>query len=248
MRAFEIFLEAQRGLPRQGPGGADATRRALGLCAGLPAAPAILDIGCGPGMQSLTLARETGGHVTAVDLHREYLDQLRETARGAGLDRAVTVLRADMAALPFGPGGFDLIWSEGAAYIMGVAAALSAWTPLLKPGGYLAFSELSWTTARPSARAVAFFGDAYPPMRPVADTLGLLAGAGLTPIGHFTLEEAAWWDDYYTPLEAKLPALRAKYEGDAEALGVIAAIQGEIALRRDHGGDYGYEFFIGRKE
>ena len=59
----------QRGLPRQGIGSDEETLRALALCMGLPAPPVILDVGCGPGVQTMTLARATGGRVTAVDLH-----------------------------------------------------------------------------------------------------------------------------------------------------------------------------------
>lgn len=246
-RLWEVFLDIQAGLPRQGPGNAAATRRALSMCVGLPEAPAVLDIGCGPGLHSLILARDTGGHVTAVDLCRDYLDQLAARARAEGLADRIATLEADMAALPFQAARFDLIWAEASAYSMGVGAALKAWKPFLKPGGFLAFSDLCWVRADPSAEARAFFAAEYPDMRDVPATLALMRAAGLTPLGHFTLDEAAWWDDYYTPLEAKLPAMKAKYAGDEAALAVVAQSEAEIALRRDRPGDYGYEFFIGRR-
>lgn len=47
---------------------------------GLPAAPCILDLGCGPGRQSLVLAEQSGGQVTAVDLQSAFLEEVEERA------------------------------------------------------------------------------------------------------------------------------------------------------------------------
>lgn len=66
-------------------------------------------------------------------------------------------------------------------------------------------------------------------------------------VGDFTLPDSAWWNDYYTPLEAKLPSLKHKHLGDEEALGVIAITDAEIDMRRRFGLSYGYHFFISRK-
>ena len=114
-RLWEIFLDVQRGLPRQGPGCAEATRQALSLCTDLPERPRVLDIGCGPGMQSMVLAQELDAHITAVDLHEEYLEQLRASVAAAALSDRVEVLPGDMNELDFPADHFDLIWSEGAA-------------------------------------------------------------------------------------------------------------------------------------
>ena len=55
-KLLEVFFEVQRGLPRQGPGSNESTIKALELCRELPDNPAVLDIGCGPGMQTMALA------------------------------------------------------------------------------------------------------------------------------------------------------------------------------------------------
>ncbi|NRA02079.1 MAG: hypothetical protein HRU00_05690 [Myxococcales bacterium] len=62
--AIEVFWKLHQGLPKQGPGSDASTRRALALVPELPSAPRILDLGCGPGRQTLVLARETGGQLT----------------------------------------------------------------------------------------------------------------------------------------------------------------------------------------
>ena len=134
-RAKDIFMDIQRGLPRQGPGNDAATRRAITYCKDLRPGPSVLDIGCGPGRQSLVLADALDTCVTAVDIHQEYLDELVYRSTEAGLGDRITPMLADMAALAFEADRFDLIWAEGSAYIMGVENALKTWKRLLKSRG-----------------------------------------------------------------------------------------------------------------
>jgi ubiquinone/menaquinone biosynthesis C-methylase UbiE len=244
---MEVFFDVQRGLPRQGPGNHASTSRALALCSGLPEEPSVLDIGCGPGMQTVTLTEATSGNVVAVDNCDEYLDQLRRRLEQASLSDRVEVKNADMADMGFVSKTFDLIWSEGAAYIMGVREALKSWRPLLKDRGYLAFTELVWLEEQPPAEVAAFFGKEYPAMTRSGTIAAAILQSGYQPLGDFTLPDSAWWEDYYTPLEAKLPSLKQKYDGDEVALDVIAMAEAEIDMRRRFGQSYGYQFFVARK-
>jgi len=68
-RLIDLLIALHDGLPRQGPGDLASTSRALALCTELPTAPDILDIGCGTGAQTLTLAAATTGRITALDLY-----------------------------------------------------------------------------------------------------------------------------------------------------------------------------------
>src|SRR5690606_9762795 len=101
--------------------------------------PLVLDIGCGSGASALVLSRLTGGTVVAVHNHQPFLVELKERAwalQGPGR-KEVQPLQASMSSLPFLNGSFDLIWSEGAAYLMGFEEALLSWRPLLKREGFL---------------------------------------------------------------------------------------------------------------
>ena len=234
------FFRLLEGLPRQGPGSDACTRAALDRLPPLPPAPRVLDLGCGAGRQTLVLAEALQTRVVAIDLHQPFLDQLRASARARGLSHLVETRRADMGALDLAPGSVDLLWSEGAIYLLGFAAGLRRWRPLLAPGGLVAVSECSWLSEDPPAEALAFFAAGYPGMGTVAQNRARAEHAGFEPLESWPLPAAAWWDDYYTPLSARIAAL----EGDPALAGPIAETRREIELFRRHGDSYGYVFYL----
>ncbi len=245
---MEVFFDVQSDLPRQGPGDSDSTRRALALCNPLPSAPRVLDIGCGPGAQTLVLAEELrDASITAIDNHEPYLEELQSRAAVAEVSERVAAEKMSMEELRFSPETFDLIWAEGSAYIMGFTKAVSAWRPLLKQGGFLALTELVWLTEDKPVEAVEFFRQEYPVMMGGAGIVEGMRAVGYELIDNFTLPDSAWWDAYYTPLLARLPALESKYAGDTTGLSVIASAREEVEIRRRFASSYGYEFFVVRK-
>ena len=198
-------------------------------------------------MQTMVLTESSSASITAVDNFDELLDELRPQVEEASVSDRVEVKNADMKALDFSEKAFDLIWCEGAIYNMGVPEALHRWRPLLSDKGYLVFSELVWLDEHPPAEVAEYFGNEYPAMTSIEGIIKAIRENGYEAVGDFTLPESAWWDDYYSPLEAKLPSLKQKYETDEEALGVIAMSEAEIDIRRRFGHSYGYHFFVARK-
>ena len=147
----------------------------------------ILEVGCGTGAQTLALAFATGGAIVATDLVSAFLSRLRETASETGLGPRIRIIAADMGRLPFADGSFDLIWSEGAAYVLGFDNALSQWRSLVRPGGYLVVSELCWFRSDPPAEIRDFWESHYPAMRDVEANLAAVSNAGWICVGHFHL-------------------------------------------------------------
>jgi len=243
---LKVFFDVQRGLPRQGPGSDETTLRALSMCSGLPDTPAVLDVGCGPGMQTLALARALDARITALDNHQEYLDELKMRTDMEGLADRIEIVAGDMRDLPFPEHSFDLVWAEGAAYIMGFDKALLSWKKLLKNQGHIAASELVWLRPDRPVELAQFFCSEYPDMTDIETNLATIRDCGYEPIGHFTLPDADWWTDYYAPLEAKLPSLMQTYADDGAALEIIEMTRTEIEMRRRYAQFYGYEFFVAR--
>ncbi len=124
-RFWEIFFEVYETLPRQGPGNRACAVRALGLCQGLPQSPAILDLGCGVGGQTFQLAELTSGSIVAIDSHPPSIERLQAAIAERGLSRRVSAVVGDMIRIEQPPGSFDLIWSEGALYNIGLRDALN---------------------------------------------------------------------------------------------------------------------------
>ena len=129
---MRYFYELFESLPRGGPGDDASTRRAWRIMAGVPPSPEILDVGCGPGMQTLELARLSKGRITALDNHRPFLDKLDRDAWDLGLSAHIKTLNRSMFEMDFPPESFDVIWSEGALYFLGFENGLKVCRPFLK--------------------------------------------------------------------------------------------------------------------
>jgi demethylmenaquinone methyltransferase/2-methoxy-6-polyprenyl-1,4-benzoquinol methylase len=79
----------------------------------LPSGSSGLDAGCGIGLQCLLLAEAVGhtGHVTGVDISREYLNHGEENVKKAGLSERISFQQGDVNDLPFDKNTFDWVWS-----------------------------------------------------------------------------------------------------------------------------------------
>lgn len=242
-----VFFDIHSGLPREGPGDRDSTRRALRLMGTLPKAPSIIDIACGPGAQTLDLADLVGdAHIVAIDAHPPFLDELRRRAAAAGVAQRIDARAGDMAQLAIVPGSADVLWCEGAAYIIGVPEALRLWPPLLKTGGRIALTEPVWLRPDPPD-VVRRNWTEYPAMTDVPGCRDIIRRAGLELLGDFLLPAAAWMDHYYGPLEARARQLRKKYAGNSVAAAVLQEAESEVEVYRNYSAYFGYQFFVMKK-
>ena len=241
---MDVFYEIYEGIPRQGPGSNEYTRQAYEMLAEVPKEPAILDVGCGAGVQTIELARISGGFVTGLDNHQSFLDTLAGNAQAAGLGEKVKPVNGSMFEMEFAEGSFDIIWAEGSIYNLGFEAGLRQWRRFLKPNGYVSVTEVSWLKKNPTAELAQFWKKEYPAIKPIDENRVLIRDCGYAEMGHFVLGEDAWLHNYYAPLEKQVATLRKKYPGDGEIAGVLDEMDAEIALYRKYSQWYGYVFYV----
>jgi SAM-dependent methyltransferase len=244
---WSLFSEVFTHLPRQGPGNRACVARAISFCSDLPESPRILDLGCGVGQQTMHLVEMTNGSIVAIDIHGPNIARLEAAVKERNLHDRVRPLLRDFTNHGQDPGSFHLVWSEGALYNIGIETAMPMCRDLLVPGGYVAFTDAVWRTGDPPAEVVQSFSD-YPTMGSVPDVLTKIQRAGLSVMGHFTLPDEAWWDDFYTPMELQIEELRAKYVGDAESMLILDQIAAEPKMHRNHSQSYAYEFFVAQRQ
>jgi ubiquinone/menaquinone biosynthesis C-methylase UbiE len=242
---IEIFFEIHKDLSRESPGGEEYTQQALRMLPSL-SYPHILDIGCGPGSQTLKLAQLTNGQITAIDTHQPFLDRLQATAIELGIADRIQCLNQTMFELPFAADTFDVLWSEGAIYIIGFEQGLKQWQRVIKPSGYLVISELVWLQPNPPEPVQTFWRQAYPKMRTLEQAIQLISECGYRRIGHFVLPQQAWWN-YYHPIEARIAQLRSFWEQDAEKRSVLEQEQQEIEMYHQYHEWYGYAMLVMQK-
>jgi len=242
--SFQFFLQFYADLERQGPGDERFTRHILSLLIDLPQNPVSIDMGCGSGVQTALLA-DSGCIVIAVDLYPDMVDQLQKRIEREGLFGKVIPICASMDAYtPKSP--VDLIWSEGAIYIIGFENGLRLWHPHLKNGAYLVVSELTWLTDDPPERLKKYWEKEYPGMQTVTQNQVTIGRAGYRWLGSILLPDAAW-DVFHAPQKEKISRLRTSGSLKPEEEEVLSAIEYEISMFEEFRGSCGYVFYLMKK-
>ncbi|MEM8864085.1 MAG: SAM-dependent methyltransferase, partial [Planctomycetota bacterium] len=141
----------------------------------------------------------------------------------------------------------DLIWSEGAIYNMGFRAGLEAWRPLLRPGGVLAVSEITWLRPHPPETIGQHWESEYAEIATAAEKIAILEKAGYDLQGYFVLPPTDWIENYYQPIEEHIPAFLARHSDRPEATQIAKIMRHEASLYERYLDYFSYGFYVARK-
>lgn len=232
---MQLFLELFVEMERQGPGDEQLARAMMQQVCAESEPDQILDMGCGTGTASLLISHLCNAQISALDNCQLFLDRLNEKVTSGGLNDRINVINGTMFEPPFPDHSFDLIWSEGSAYLMGFEPALKRWQPLLKERGYLFVSEMCWFTDQRSDEAESYWQAGYPSMLTEAEAIAKAQALGYQVVSKQRLPKAAW-ERFYADMQDRIDQLEAKY-GEQRAL---TDCRHEIDMYRRCGDEFGY--------
>ncbi len=236
---MDFFFKIHNGDFRGGPGSDLTTERAYNIAKRfLEKNISVLDIGAGSGFQTRVLKGLIDGNITAIDIAEIYLDKIKKEV-------GVETINCSMDNLDssFSHNSFDLIWSEGAIYIMGLEKGLRHWKPFLKEGGIIGFSHISWIQDNPPKEILEYWEAEYPQIRTLAENKKIIDKAGYGIKDYFVLPSTDWMENFYDHMTDRLKELEKGELYEKEKV-LIDIHWEEIEMYRRYGNYYGYVFFI----
>ena len=223
------------------------TLKALGFIENLTDESKLLDIGCGTGFQTMTLAQNAPGRITGLDIFPEFIEKFNENVVKHNLQHKVKGIVGSMDDLPFQKEEFDLIWAEGSIFIMGYEEGLKYWRDFLKPGGYVALTDAAWFTNERPKEIEDFWEEAYAGMGTIPEKTGVMQNAGYIPVASFVLPEICWTSLFYELQDKAEDKFLEKHKGNKAAEDFVSYQRYERELYYKYKDYYGYVFSIGKR-
>ena len=153
--------------------------------------PLILDIGCGSGVPTLELVKLSGGHVVAIDINQNLLNDFKRNINESEFEKKLDIIVGTMLDLPFKKSSFDIIWCERSIASIDFQTGLTVWREYLKDGRFLILHDDNIN---------------------VDNKIMLIENNGYKLLNTFTLSHDVWWYDYYKPLERIIDDFGSKTE------------------------------------
>src|SRR5262245_8182292 len=110
---------------------------------GLARSSRLLDVACGSGKPTLRIAQKIGCHVSGVDIHADGIANATANAREVGYEGRAHFHHANAAErLSFDSASFDAVTCIDAInHLPDRSRVLADWHRVLKPGGYVLFTD-----------------------------------------------------------------------------------------------------------
>jgi ubiquinone/menaquinone biosynthesis C-methylase UbiE len=159
-------------------GSLDATRELAELTQIQPG-QLVLDLGCGVGATPVYLAKESGFQIIGADLVESMLYRARERANKYQVLDNTAFLTADARVLPFPENCFDVVLLESVnVFFEDKLAAFKEYLRIIKPGGYIGITEMTWLKPPKEAYVELFSNVAFATAHQAGGWIELLKEAG----------------------------------------------------------------------
>ena len=205
----------------------------------------VLDVGCGTGAHTLTLAQELPlAAFTVIDSDPSPLNTLTLSAQKQGISNRIDCVCTSLLVPDLCPQSFDAVWIEDSTHAAGFKQTLALWKPYLKSGGLLVCRDLSWLTAPPAEPYRSAWEEKHPQLDTVVNRLAQAGSSGYHPLSYYICPHRDWEDLYYQPIVKNLRRLRRTHFGDAEVERIIGVWNDEMELYQHCRNDLSYVFFV----
>ena len=202
----------------------------------------ILDIACGVGSSTILLADYFKNSVVeAFDLFGHYVNALDEKITENSMSERVYAYQMDMNDPDFANEEFDIVFCESSIEIIGFTKGLSEWNRLLKHGGYMIVSDVTWLK-KPSPESRIFWKNTYSEIDTIENKIRKIRNLGYEFCSYFIVPESDW-KSYHKKLDKNLNAL----SSDKSAGDFVYQLKKEINVYRRNSDDYSYVFYVMKK-
>ncbi|MEN7343360.1 MAG: hypothetical protein AAAFM81_10475 [Pseudomonadota bacterium] len=130
---------------------------------------------------------------------------------------------------------------------MGFASGVNAWRRFLKPGGVMAVSEITWTSADRPRELDQHWCAQYPEIDVASNKIATMEAAGFRVLGYFVLPESCWTHNYYAPMEDRFEDFLVRHQSSDASKAIVAAERAEIAMYQRYKSYYGYGMYIAQR-
>lgn len=198
---------------RHCPGNDAITNKVLRQIVLKDSQPKIANLYPGTGEQIMLLSQKyKNAHITGVDSDGLFFSSINGKAKQANVHDRVQTMLSPLTRLPFEPESLDLILSEGAFEELDFGKRLYQWRKYIKPGGYLAMSELCLLTNKKLPDELYdYFDNAYHnrELESIDYHIGQVKDAGYKLHTRIVLPDACWFE-YFESMKKEMEKLFAE--------------------------------------
>ncbi len=228
------------------------TLQTLGEHCGLSPGSNVLAVDCGTGGAAIALAEKFGCLVTGTESRPEFAEEARKRAIFGDLHLLVNIIDTEEGDLLFDDAFFDLAVSIGLPYPYNSVVVAHDLARMVRPGGWIAISELVWKPGAPQKATDAVRGwvSGFAPaeVADMEDRKIRFQTEGFQ-VEWAAMEKDASWESYYAPQAHSILENRLEYQNSSDALSTLTQWQNELELYHSGGGkeSLGYACFLLRR-